>query len=257
MIVILSPARNTRTPQPAVPPAARPQFIAQAEELVGHLRQYSPWQLESLLDVPPERAFDLYAAFEAFDGRQVGMPALLAYWGAAFRNMRPGDFTPEEMAFAQEHLRILSALYGLLRPQDGILHHRLGLKKDFSPNAQNLHAFWGDKLYKAVFATRAPVVNLASAEYAKLVAAHMQPGDKMLTCRFLVQKPAGIKSTVSTIRAARGMMARYIVKNRITQPEGLRGFNADGYRFIELSSTSTEYVFVKKAAYAAAPEEED
>lgn len=246
MLAILSPARNTCPASFAGPPAARPLFGAEAQQLAGHLQGYSPWQLESLLDVPPERALAFFAAYRDFDAFAPGSPALFSFWGAAYRNMAPEDFSEEQLCFAQEHLRILSALYGMLRPMDGILNHRLGLKKEFSPGGRDLYAFWGDKICRALFQNGQLVVNLASAEYARLVTPFMQPGDKMLGCRFLLAKPGGAKGTVATVRAARGLMARYLVMNQIDRPEDLKGFDADGYRFSPGLSGRGEYVFVKQ-----------
>lgn len=246
MIAILSPARNTRPPDREGVATTRPLFIKETTRLVEALRTYSPWQLESLLDVPPQRAFDLYDAYQTFDPKAPGTPALLTYLGAAYRNMGLADFGPEDLAFAQEHLRIFSALYGMLRPLDGILPHRLGLKKDFSPGGQDLYAFWGGRLHKALYQTGELVVNLASMEYAKLVRPHMRPGERMLTCRFLVDKPGGPRATVATVRAARGLIARFIVLNRVDDPEGLRDFDADGYRFAPAASSRDELVFVRQ-----------
>lgn len=245
MIAMIAPARNLR---PAVPEGicvTKAPFAAEAAQLAKALCGYSPWQLESLLDVPPARAFDLYDAYRAFDARAAGTPALPSYYGAAYRNMALGDFTPADYAFAQEHLRILSALYGLLRPLDGVLPHRLGMKKEFCPGGKTLYEFWGDKLYKALYSGGGPVVNLASEEYAKLIQPFVKPGEEMLRCRFLVEKPGGARGTVATIRAARGLMVRYIVKHRIDAPVDLCGFDADGYRFAEMLSGRHEYVFVK------------
>lgn len=245
MVAILSPARNLR---PAEGPTTRALFLREAETLAGYVRRYSPWQLESLLDLRPERAFQLYDAYQTFDTARPGWPALLAYNGAAFRNMAPEAFDAGEMAYAQGHLRVLSALYGMLRPTDGVLQHRLGLGRQFTPGGRDLYAFWGDKIYRALFAAGDIVVNLASVDYAKLVIPHMQAGDRMLTCRFLVDKPGGARGTVSTVRAARGLMARYMVEHQLEDAEDLRGFTADGYRYISQRSTAAEYVFIKKPA---------
>ena len=249
MRTILAPARNVRPAACGAAPSGL-LFPAQVARLVDLLREYSPWQLESLLDVPPERAFALYDAWRAFDVNATGTPALLAFYGAAYRNMAPQDFTKADLSFAQAHLRILSALYGMLRPLDGVLDHRLGLKKDFSPGGRDLYAFWGNTLYRELYATGEWVINLASAEYAKLITPHMRPGDAMLTCRFLLDKPGGPKGTVSTVRAARGLMARFIVKNRIDRPEDLKEFDADGYRFAPGHSNGHSYAFVKRRRLA-------
>ena len=246
MYIILSPARNTALrPFPGVQ-QQEPLFLREAAEIVETLKTYNAWELESLLDVNPDRAFELQVDFQRFSVDIPGEPALTSYSGAAYRNMSPGDFTTEGFAFAQEHLRILSALYGLLRPADGILPHRLGIKREFTIDGHNLYAFWGDKLYQALYENGGIVINLASLDYAKFILPHMKPGDEMIHCRFLQRKPDGIRSTVATVRAARGQMTRFIVKNRITSPEGIKDFDWDGYRFIPNSSDPVNFVFVRE-----------
>ena len=240
MLVILSPARNIRPDNQCNLAVERPLFPEQAGRLATILSRCDPWELESLLDLNPERALDMSVCYRQFDIEAPGTPALLSYYGAAFQNMKPGDFTPEEHAFAQEHLRILSTFYGLVRPWDGILPHRLGLDKRFRVDGGDLYAYWGRRV-----ASGRPVIGLASQDYTRLVSPFLTRRDTLITCRFLIQKPGGARGTVSTVRAARGQMARFIVKNRIENPEELRRFDWDGYRFIEGRSDADTYVFIR------------
>ena len=131
--------------------------------------------------------------------------------------------------FAQAHLGVLGALYGALRPLDGILHHRLGMEGTLRVDGQDLYGFWGDRVYRAIAKAEGPVVNLASMAYAKMVLPHMSGRDPIVTCRFLLQRPdCSTRVTVATVRAARGPMVRYIIKNRINMVEGLTGFDLEG-----------------------------
>lgn len=245
MLAILSPARNIRPFSLEGVKPDRPLFPQETGRLAEVLRGYSPWELESLLDVDPERAFGFYDFYQRFDPAAPGTPALLSYYGAAFRNLNAREFDLEDFSFAQEHLRVLSALYGLLRPADGILPYRLGIKREFRVDGRDLYGFWGDRPYRQLFQSGEPVVSLASADYTKLAVPRLLPGDTLITCRFLVQKPGGARGTVSTVRAARGRMARFLVKNRITEPEGLKEFDWDGYRFAEGRSDALNYVFIQ------------
>ncbi len=249
MLAIMSPARNVRPVSLAGLEPSLPLFPGEAGQLADVLRGCSPWELESLLDLDPERALEMCVSYRRFDPAAPGTPALLSYYGAAFRNMSVQDFDPGDFHFAQEHLRILSALYGLLRPSDGILPHRLGMRCGFTINGLDLYAFWGDRLYKELFKEGELVVNLASAEYAGLITPYLRPGDVLINCRFLVQKPGGARGTVSTVRAARGRMVRFLIKNRVTEPEGLKAFDWDGYRFIEGRSDALNYVFIQERGY--------
>jgi cytoplasmic iron level regulating protein YaaA (DUF328/UPF0246 family) len=246
MLAIMSPARNARPAPLAGMEPDCPLFPDKTRQLVDVLRGYDPWELERLLDVNPEKALEIFVRYRQFDPAAPGTPALLTYDGAAFRNLNVQNFYPEDFFFAREHLRILSALYGLLRPADGILPYRLGMQCDFKINGQDLYTFWGDGIYKELFKNREPVINLASMEYARLITPYLTPRDILITCRFLIQKPGGgTRATVSTVRAARGQMVRYLIKNRITEPEGLKDFDWAGYRFIGSRSDDFNYIFIQ------------
>lgn len=246
MLAILSPARNIRPFSLAGIKPEQPLFQKETGRLVEALQRYNPWELEGLLDLNPERAFVLYDFYQHFDPASPGTPALLSYYGAAFWNLNAREFDLGDFSFAQEHLRIMSALYGLLRPADGILPYRLGIKREFRIDGQDLYEFWSDRLYRQLFQSGEPVVSLASADYTRLAVPRLLPGDTLITCRFLVQKPGGARGTVSTVRTARGQMARFLVKNRITEPEGLKEFDWEGYRFVEGHSDALNYVFIKQ-----------
>lgn len=245
MLVVLSPARNMRpTPFPGVVPQ-RPLFPTQTAQIVSALRAVGPMELESLLDTRPQRALELFDAYRAFSVDAPGTPALSTYDGAAFRNLGVCDFSEKDFTFAQQHLRILSALYGLLRPSDGILPHRLGLASPLRVGGADLLSLWGDRVYRALFSEGQLVLNLTSQEYARLYTPYVKPGEQIITCRFLLQYPDGARGTVSTVRAARGQVARFIVKNRITRPEDLKDFAWQGYRFLPGRSDPLTYVFIK------------
>ena len=251
MLAMMSPARNIRPASFAGEEPDCPLFPGKTKQLVDVLRGYSPWELESLLEVNSEKALEIFVRYQQFDPALPGTPALLAYYGAAFRNLNVQDFHREDFFFAREHLRILSAVYGLLRPADGILPYRLGMQCDFKINGQDLYTFWGNRIYEELFRKGEPVINLASMEYARLVTPYLTPGDTLITCRFLIQKPGGgTRATVSTVRTARGQMVRYLIKNRITAPEGLKDFDWAGYRFIGNLSDDLTYVFVQDPNYA-------
>lgn len=245
MLVVLSPARNVRPMHfPGIAPTP-PLFPEHVAHILAALRQFSPLALESVLDANPDMAMDLFVRYQHFDLSDPGTPALSSYSGAAYRNLNTTDFTLEDFAFAQAHLRIFSALYGLLRPSDGILPHRLGLRCPVQVNGDDLYTFWGNRIYEALFPQTDCIVNLASMEYTQLALPYRRACDRMLTCRFLQQKPSGPRGSVATVRAARGQMARYLIKHRITVPEGLQGFDTDGYRFIPSMSDPSNYVFIQ------------
>lgn len=243
--MLLSPSRNVRPVELEGVAPGRPAFLEQALEIVEALKEYDAWQLESLLDVNPQRAMELWDAYRQFSADRAGTPAIASYCGAAYQNLDVPGLRGDDLAFAEEHVRIFSALYGLLRPFDGILPHRLGMKREFTVGGKDLYSFWGDRLYREVFRDNGPIISLTSQDYMKLLSPCLQPENDVYTCRFLLPKPGGPRGTVSTVRTARGQMARFIVENRIDDPEDLKDFDRGNYRYVRSASTSRCFVFVR------------
>lgn len=245
MLAVLSPAKNQRTAGPPGIPLTVPAFEQETRRLAAQLRELAPFELESVLEVGPEIALRAFGYYQEFRWGAPGTAALLAYHGLAYQHLHAEDFTPEEFAFAQDHLRICSALYGLLRPADAILPYRLALQCRLRVDGQSLYAFWGDRICRALFAGGETVVNLASGEYGRTVTRFRRPGDRLITCEFCVMR-RGRRITLATgAKMARGEMARYIVKNRLEEPEALQHFAWDGYAFVPALSNAERYVFLQ------------
>lgn len=244
MLAVLSPAKNITAVQNTGVSCTRPVFSQEAAKLAEMLRQYAPWQLESLMKLNPELAMKAYANFQAFDPDAAGSPAVLSYSGLAYQYLAAGEFTPQELESAQKRLRIFSALYGLLTPFDGIMPYRL----DFfcRPGGQNLYQYWGNKVYQELFASTHTVVNLASAEYAKLFLPYLQPKDRVFHCEFMVVKRGSTRVQATWAKMARGRMARFIVRNRLGCPEDLKEFNDLGFVFSSQLSTGNRFVFLQQ-----------
>ncbi len=171
MIAILSPAMNmakVSTPHIAL---TEPVFQKNAGELAQSLQAYSPWELESLLNVSPQLALRAYEAYRDF-GKDVGSPAVLSFYGLAYQNLNAQDFSAEDFAFANEHLRILSALYGLLRPSDEIHPYRLDFMCRWAKQ-QKLYNYWSESVCSELYSQTDTVINLCSGEYEKLIIPHL------------------------------------------------------------------------------------
>ena len=243
MIAFLSPAKNMRpAPAPGVS-LTRPVFQREADRLASLLRKYSPWELESLLQINPSLAMKAAGYYQDF-AEAPASAALSAYYGLAFQHLDAASLTPEDYAWAGEHLRILSALYGVLRPADGIRPYRLELQSRLRVEGQSLYAFWGERIARELFKTGEPVIHLASGEYARAVLPHRRPGDICITCEFSILR-RGKRTTLATgAKMARGEMARFLVKNRLERPTDLQAFEWDGYAFAPALSDETRYVFL-------------
>lgn len=221
-----------------------PLFLQKTKRIVETMKGLSLFELESLLDISPERAFDIYNYYHHFDSMPA-YPAITSYYGAAFRNIAPDDFSKKEFDFAENHIRILSALYGMLRTSDGIKPYRLGISKNFSVDEKNIYDYWDRDIYNALFQSGEPVVNLTSMDYSKFYLPYLKENDRVITCKFMVKKQgAPPRGTVSTVRTARGQMARFIIKNHIVNPEDIKHFNWSGYRYSEENSTVKLYTFI-------------
>lgn len=248
MRLILSPAKNMRPIRPQGLSLTVPSFREKTEELLETLRAYSAWELESLMKINPELAMKAFVDFRDFCFDGPGSPALLAYHGLAFRYLDAQSFSKEELLFAQEHVRVLSAFYGALRPLDEIMPYRLEFLCKLKMNGKDLYHYWGDAMYRALFdgLSDRTVVNLCSAEYAKAIEPYLKEGDRFVTCSFLSRGKNGKLQTRATMaKMARGSMVRFAVQNRIDSPEELWAFDWEDHAYCQELSTENNYVFLQ------------
>ncbi|MDD2993783.1 MAG: uncharacterized protein PWQ08_369 [Clostridiales bacterium] len=245
MIAILSPAKNMRRVTSPLPPTT-PLFLPQTLPLLQALRQYNPRQLEQSMKISPALALHAFTSFADMQPEQPGTPALLAYDGLQYKQLGATDFSRAQLNFAQQHLRILSGFYGLLRPLDGIWPYRLELGGTLKFGGKSLYAYWGAQLATALFAAGEPVINLCSAEYAKAVTPFLLPGQQFITIDFLQQKPGRkLVMQATAAKMARGRMARFVVQNKVTRPVQLQKFSWGGYQYAKALSTPQRWAFVR------------
>ncbi|MBC5582127.1 peroxide stress protein YaaA [Anaerofilum sp. BX8] len=250
MIAVISPAKNMRRASGVLPPT-EPQFLPQTRQLLAELRGYSPWQLAHEMRINDALAQRAFADFADMDLSQPGTPALLSYHGLQYLNLAPETLSAEELLFLQEHLRIVSGFYGLLRPLDGIWPYRLELGGKLRFFGQNLYGYWGDALYRALFAPGETVINLSSGEYTKAFTPYLRAEDRFITVDFLEPKPGGkLAMRATAAKMARGRMARFIARRRAGDPEELKEFYWNGYRFAPALSTCARWAFVREPAGA-------
>ena len=253
MRVLLSPAKTFRKHSPAAAAgASQPQFLDEAVSSMEALKGLSPDELTTLMDISPSLADKTSSMHLEWDppfhpGNSV--PAVLAFHGEVYRALGAERWNSNDLDFAQKTLRILSGLYGLLRPLDLIQPYRLEMGLRWSPcGTSNLYSFWGDTLAKALAddAAGATIVNLASQEYSRAVKLDDQRVS-VITCHFKEEKPSGYKMIGTYAKHARGLMAKFIVKEQIENILDLRAFAEEGYRFNSLLSTDKEWTFTRLA----------
>ena len=258
MLYLLSPAKTLdyETPVPAAVArkATHPLFVERAEALIGVLREKTPAEVASLMDLSDKLAVlnvARYAAWQPRANADNSKPAVLAFDGDVYDGLDAGSLSVDDLAWAQQHLVILSGLYGVLRPLDRLQPYRLEMGTALrNPRGKDLYAYWGDTLADALrerlaAQKSAVVVNLASVEYAK---AALRPALKarVVDCVFEDWKGGQFKIVSFFAKRARGLMARWAVQQRVDTPAGLVGFQADGYAFDATASGPDRLVFRRR-----------
>lgn len=251
MLMIISPSKTQNFDPPSGIDHTVPAHALQTQTLVKQLRQYSPEDLGKLMKISPKLSdlnWQRYQDFQDAFTQENAKQALLAFRGDVYNGIEVETYTEDDFAFAQAHLRILSGLYGLLKPLDLIQPYRLEMgTKLQTDKGKTLYAFWGTQITEALNAdldANTPLINLASGEYFKAVQPQQLQG-KVLNIAFKENKNGTYKVIGIHAKRARGLMVNYVIQNRITEPEGLQGFDVERYLFNPSLSTENEWVFCR------------
>lgn len=255
MLMVLSPAKTLdfATP-PQVATCSQPAWTEHSELLVEQLRTLSPADIAGLMDLSDPLAllnFHRYADWRLPFTPENAKQAVLAFDGDVYDGLDAKHLGAEDLDFAQRHLRILSGLYGLLRPLDLIQPYRLEMGTRLAnARGKDLYAFWGERLTDAVNAElaglpRPVLVNLASEEYFKALVPRRIRGT-VIQPVFEDWKGGRYKIISFYAKRARGLMARYAIEKRLTDPEDLQGFERDGYAYAPEASGATTWVFRRR-----------
>ena len=252
MLLVISPAKTLDYESPlATDKYTQPQLLEASQQLIDIARQLSPAQIASLMSISDklahlnaERFNDWQPPFNPDNARQ----AILAFKGDVYTGLDAASLNDEDFTFAQQHLRMLSGLYGILRPLDLMQPYRLEMGiKLANPQGKDLYSFWGDRLTEMLNdALKAQgddiLVNLASDEYFKAVKPKQLQG-RIIKPVFLDEKNRKFKVISFYAKKARGLMSRYIIQHRLTDAEQLKAFDVEGYFFDEAASQGDELVF--------------
>ena len=256
MLFLLSPAKSLDYDTPVGDvPSTQPRFVSQSTQLIGVLRQKSPQQIAELMHLSDALSALNVARYQAWSPRftaRNSRQAVLAFDGDVYGGLAARTLQPEDLAWAQEHLCILSGLYGLLRPLDAIQPYRLEMGTRLATGrGESLYAFWGDKIARELNRRQrgpgAVVVNLASQEYAKAVDRRALKA-RVVDCVFEEPRAGGHQIISFMAKRARGLMARYATLGRVEQVEQLQRFDLEGYAFAPAASSADRYVFRRKTA---------
>ncbi|SBW00235.1 conserved hypothetical protein [uncultured Eubacteriales bacterium] len=247
MRIILSPAKKMNVDTDSLPPAALPHFLPEAEVVADRLKGMSDEELQALWRCNDAIASLNVARLRDMDLRKNLTPALLAYEGIQYQYMAPGVFERSHLQYVDERLRILSGLYGLLRPFDGVVPYRLEMQAKLKiRDANDLYSYWGDKLARQLSAETGFILNLASREYSRAVAPHLPKGVRFLTCTFGERQDGKVIEKGTICKMARGEMVRWLAETATTDPEDIRNFSRLGYVYCGALSGADNYVFIKE-----------
>ncbi len=256
MLFLLSPAKSLDydTPLPPDLPHTLPQFVPEASALIQVLREKSHQDIATLMSLSDPLAALNVARYQAWKPRFTASnsrQALLAFNGDVYEGLAARTLSPEDLQWAQDHLCILSGLYGMLRPLDRMQPYRLEMGTRLATDAgSNLYQYWGSRiaehLNKRLRADTTPVVvNLASQEYFKVVDTKALKA-RVVECVFEDWKGGAYKIISFHAKRARGLMARYAVTHRLATPHALQGFDLEGYTFAPAASEPERLVFRRK-----------
>lgn len=252
MLITLSPSKGQDFESPLKSSSCTvPEHLSNSRMLIKELRKIDSSGLQSLMSVSKNIA-DLnvarYKSFRTPFTIDNSRPALFAFKGDVYSGIPASEYTKADLKYAQDHLRILSGLYGALRPLDLIQPYRLEMKTKLSnPRGENLYQFWGDQITHSLNAELAdhvqPVlINLASNEYSKAVNKKQLQG-RLLNISFKETKNGKARVIAIFAKRARGLMTDFILRNRFEMPEDIQAFNTDGYRFSAKDSTDSQWIF--------------
>ena len=252
MLYILSPAKKLDFETPATTAKhTSPLFTKEASELIAIMREKTPVQVSSLMSISDKLAALNVARYEAWNTKHTNKnskQAILAFNGNVYDGLNAPAFTEHQLDWAQQHLRILSGLYGVLRPLDWMQPYRLEMGTKLSnTKGKDLYAFWQNEisalLKKQITKEPVPVlINLASEEYFKVVDIQ-KLNTQIIQCVFEEYKGGKYKIISVYAKRARGLMARYAIENQVDKPEKLKDFSAEGYVYNKAASTSERFVF--------------
>ena len=246
MRIIISPAKQMREDGDSLEPRSLPVFLDRAERLRDHISGLSFEEQKRLWACNDKIAQENRERFLDMDLRRGLTPAILSYDGIQYKYMAPSVFETGELSYIEEHLRILSGFYGVLRPMDGVRPYRLEMQSRASVDGhKDLYDFWGSSLYEEVVDDSHIIINLASKEYSRCIEKYLGSEDRYISCIFGELSGGKVVQKGVYAKMARGEMVRFMASRGIEQPEQLRDFDWSGYGFDEGRSTDTQYVFIR------------
>lgn len=253
MLLLISPAKTLNFDSTDLKKKSKPRFLSESQSLIDVLKKKSATDIKKLMSISDKLAnlnVERYHNFSTPFNLKNAKQAVLAFRGDVYTGLDADSFDKDDLEFAQKHLRILSGLYGVLKPLDLMQPYRLEMGTKLSNGfGKNLYEFWGDKITKTInkdakASKSKAIINLASKEYFSV----LQPKafkSELYNVNFKEERNGVFKIISFSAKKARGMMCNYIIKNKLTEPEHLIGFDMDGYVFNEELSSEKDFIFTR------------
>ena len=249
MRIILSPAKKMRVYPDSLASVSTPVFLSKAEEILCWMRTLSYAEIKRLWACNDKIAEENYVRLQEMNLQNTAMltPSILSYDGIAFQYMAPAVFEDGQFDYVQEHLRILSGFYGVLKPMDGVTPYRLEMQaKAKVAGTSNLYEYWGDTLYSEVRDDSGVIINLASKEYSRCIEKYLHPEDRFITCIFGELENGRVVQKGVYAKMVRGDMVRFMAEHQIEDPKMLKTYDRMHYHFSAERSSEAEYVFIRE-----------
>ena len=252
MLVVISPAKklDENCDKNLINKFTMPSYLENSKKIIKVLRKYSTGNLSKLMNISDKISilnYDRYIKWSLPFNKNNSYQALLLFQGDVYKGISASDFKEEDFVFAQKSLRILSGLYGILKPLDLIQPYRLEMGTQLKIGKHNnLYDLWKDEITKEINNDKNSdyLINLASVEYFKSINTEKLKS-KLININFKEKKDGNFKTIGIHAKKARGLMSRYIIKNKITKPIELKKFNTNGYKFNKTLSTDSDWVFTR------------
>ena len=244
MRLIISPAKKMNVTPDILEFQGYPEFLEDTDQLRRYVSGLSYGEAKELWKCNDSIAEQNFERFKDMDLRRNLTPAIMAYEGIQYQYMAPAVFENQMLAYVQEHLRILSGFYGVLKPLDGVTPYRLEMQaKAAIGGCKDLYELWGDRIYREVRDEDGVIINLASKEYSRCVEKYLTAKDTLITCIFAERVKGKLVQKSTYAKMARGEMVRFLAERKVEDPREMKKFDRLGFVYREKLSSDTKYVF--------------
>lgn len=246
MKIIISPAKKMNTETDVMECRGFPAFMEKTKVLLEYMKGLDYEEAKKMWGCSDRLARKNFQRLSHMDLYKALTPALLSYEGIQYQYMAPGVFEDMQWEFVQEHLRILSGFYGVVKPLDGVVPYRLEMQAKINlSSCKDLYTYWGRDIYEEISDSRW-ILNLASKEYSKCVEKFLNPEENYITCTFGEWKNGKIIQKGTLAKMARGEMVRFLAVEGICEPDGVKEFRGLGFSYQKELSTEENYVFLRE-----------